>query len=298
MIALTQVLVEYSLIIPVLKYSEQEIKFSLPYFALLVLSTVLIAAGGYVINDYADVEIDKINKPDRLIIGKYISLSRALNIYTSLTLLGISLALFIALHVDLYVLVFIQVIVAGLLYFYAFNYKRQLLIGNIVIALLSGLTILLPFIYEAIAEVKALSCKYVYFDIAYIYAGFAFITTFIREIIKDAEDIEGDQTAHCQTLPIVIGIKFTKFILTFLLSLTLAGIAYFQYRLFLLNEDIYSQVYVVLFLQLPILLLIYKLVKAKYKNDFAFSSLLIKLIMLTGILSLPILFILIYQLSA
>ncbi|OFY97087.1 MAG: hypothetical protein A3K10_06765 [Bacteroidetes bacterium RIFCSPLOWO2_12_FULL_31_6] len=297
MIALTQVLLEYSLIIPVLKYNNQEIQFTFPYFALLVLSTVLIAAGGYIINDYADVEIDKINKPEKLVIGKHISLNRALNIYAFLSLIGIALALFIALHVQFYVLVFIQVIVAGLLYFYAFNYKSQFLIGNIIIALLAALTILLPFIYETIAEVKQLSFKYIYFDIAYIYAGFAFLTTLIREIIKDAEDIEGDQTANCQTLPIVIGINFTKIILTFLLCILLVSITYFQYQLYLLNQDVYSQVYIILFIQFPILFLIFKLLKAQAKYEFSFASLIIKLIMLAGTLSLPILFILIYKLS-
>lgn len=298
MLALTQALVEYSLIIPVLKYNEQDIQFTLPCFALLALSTVLIAAGGYVINDYADIDIDKINKPEKLVVGKSISTKNVLNIYAALTLSGIGIALYLALHVQLYALVFIQVIVAGLLYFYAFNYKRQLLIGNIIVSLLSALSVLLPFIYEAIAEVKFLSFKYIYFDIAYIYSSFAFITTLCREIIKDAEDIEGDRLAGCKTLPIMLGINTSKAILSILLLITFISIAYLQYYLYSLNEDKFSQAYISLFIQLPILFLMYKLIVSREKRDFSFSSLLIKLIMLSGILSMPILFVLIYNLSA
>ena len=294
MIALTQIVVEYSLIIPVLKYDQQEIQFPVFYFGLLVLSTVLIAAGGYIINDYSDVEMDKINKPDKVVVGKYLSLQETLNIYTAITLLGIIIALYLALQVQLYVLVFIQVLVAGLLYFYAINYKRQLLIGNIIISLLSALTVILPFIYEAVAEAKQVSAIYIYCDIIFIYAGFSFITTLIREIIKDIEDMQGDQMVDCKTLPIVIGINYSKIILLILLQLTLGSIAFLQHKLYSLNEDIFSQVYIGLFIQIPILFLIHRLVKAKDKKDFSFASLLIKLIMLSGILSMPVLFVLIY----
>jgi 4-hydroxybenzoate polyprenyltransferase len=297
MIALTQLLAEYSLIIPVLEYNNQQLQFSVFHFSLLVLSTVLIAAGGYVINDYADMEIDKVNKPDKLIVGKHISKPKVLNIYAALTITGIAIALYLALHVNLYELVFIQVIVAGLLYFYAFYYKRELLLGNIIISLLSGLTIILPFLYEMMAEINQLSTQYIYFDIAFIYAGFAFITTLIREIIKDAEDMEGDRLAGCNTLPIAAGLKITKLTVSILLLLTFCVIAYFQYYLYTLNEDTFSQFYISVFIQAPLLFLLYKLVVAKEKKEFGFSSKLIKLIMLSGILSMPVLFVFMYQLS-
>lgn len=295
MIILTQFLVEYSLVIPILKFNQSEFQFSIFNFCLLVLSTVLIAAGGYIINDYADVEIDRINKPERMVIGKFISPKKAINLYSVFTVLGISIALYLAFEVQLYELVYIHVIVSGLLYFYAFNYKRQLLFGNIIVALLSATTVMLPSIYEAIAEVKQLSVSYIYFDIVFIYAGFAFVTTLIREIIKDAEDIEGDQLAECKTLPIVIGATATKIVLLTLLMATFSSIAYFQYQLYTLNLDRLSQIYIILFIQLPILFLIYKLSRAKEKKDYSFASLLIKIIMLFGMLSMPVLFVRAYN---
>ena len=283
--ALTMFLVKWCITDPLLGFEQIIPAFSNLSFGLLVLSTLLIAAGGYVVNDYLDTDIDEINKSDKTIVGKTISKNAAWNIYVGLSLAGLLAAALPAYEIGNINYVLIQVVSGGLLWFYSYNYKRQLLIGNIVISVLSAVIIFLPVYYEAMAEEKLYNIISVNFFFVKAYTAFAFLTTFSREIIKDMEDMEGDKSAGCRTFPIVAGIVPAK-ILAILFSLVVIAavgyIQYFQYQ----SQDYISMIYFLVAVQLPSIWLVIKTIRAKEKNDFRFASRLSKLVMLGGILSM------------
>ncbi len=112
------------------------------------------------------------------------------------------------------------------------------------------------------------------------------LTTFLREVVKDAEDMEGDLDSNCNTIPIVLGIPKTKVLLAAIAMITLSALAYLSF-LQLSGGDTIAFLYVTVLLNLPLLLMIYRIITAKEKKDYSFISLLIKLIMLFGVLSIP-----------
>lgn len=282
-------LVKWCLIDTLLGFGGIVPAFSNLGFSLLVISTVLIAAGGYVVNDYLDTDIDEINKSDKIIVGNAISKKAAWNSYVALSLAGLLAAALPAWEIGNVNYVLIQVISGGLLWFYSYSYKRQILIGNLVVSGLSAIVVLLPFYYEAMAEDKLYYTDSVNFHFLKVgivaYTMFAFLTTFSREIIKDMEDMEGDKSAGCKTFPIVAGIVPAKILAILFSFLVMAAVGYFQYLLY--EEDDYiSLIYFLVAVQLPTLWLVIKTACAKEKNDFHFASTLSKVVMVGGILSM------------
>ncbi len=163
------------------------------------LSGALTASAGNVINDYFDINIDKINRPNRTLPKGKLTLKEALIFYFLLTVLALLFSVFISL------IAFLEVFfVASLLFFYSYKIKKLPLIGNFVVAFLTGFA----FIYGAIAvnNVRA----------AIIPATFAFLINFIREIVKDMQDIEGDKQQGIHTYPAVYGFKKTKTVIVFI----------------------------------------------------------------------------------
>lgn len=200
---------------------------------LLIVATVCIAAGGYVINDYFDVKIDRINRPDDMVVTRHITRDGAMRLFQILTAIGVVAGLVTAWWAKSWTLMMIFVVIPGLLWFYSASYKRQLLVGNVVVAFMSALVPLLV----AIANADYLRHLYgenlAYTPIAghlYVWLGgfglFAFLITLVREIVKDMQDIQGDQEMECRTMPIVWGVQATKIIATVVLLLTAALIAY------------------------------------------------------------------------
>ncbi|GAB2601540.1 geranylgeranylglycerol-phosphate geranylgeranyltransferase [Spirosoma areae] len=232
---------------------------------LLSLSTVCIAAGGYIINDYFDVKIDLVNKPERVVIGRYLKRRMAIGVHQVLNVLGCLIGLYLSKWVFL-----ADVLAVSLLWFYSATFKRQPLIGNIVIALLTALSlIVLAIYYRQNAEMLL------------IYAFFSFGISLIREIIKDMQDIRGDARFGCRTLPIVWGLRRTKYLLyvligAFVCSLFVIAISLQNFRL---NT-------IFLLLLIPIAWLIYRLVLADTRRDFGYLSGLCKLIIFLGVLSM------------
>jgi len=279
------ILVKWCITDPLLSFEQIIPAFSSLGFALLVLSTLLIAAGGYVVNDYLDTDIDEINKSDKMIIGKTISKNAAWNLYVGLSLAGLASAVLPAYQIGNVNYVLVQVISGGLLWFYSYSYKRQLLVGNIVISALSAVIVFLPVYYEAMAEEKLYGTISVNFFFVKAYVAFAFLTTFSREIIKDMEDVEGDKSAGCRTLPIVAGIVPAKTLAIFFSVSVMAAVGYIQYYQYE-AQDYISLVYFLVAVQMPSLWLVIKTAGAKQKNDFRFASRLSKLVMLGGILSM------------
>ena len=215
------------------KFQEQ-----MPWWvlSLLIVSVICVAAGGYVINDYFDVKIDRINRPDELIITRIISRDAAMRWFQALTAIGIVAGLAVAWWARSWNLLFIYIVIPGLLWFYSSSYKRMLLVGNLIVAFISALVPLL------VAIINADYLKHLYNDALaytpivgqlYVWLGgfalFSFLLTWARELIKDIEDIEGDREMECRTMPIVWGEKASKVIVTILVLATIAMIAYLAY---------------------------------------------------------------------
>ncbi|MDR2684996.1 MAG: geranylgeranylglycerol-phosphate geranylgeranyltransferase [Prevotellaceae bacterium] len=291
-IVLIQCLVYFSVITPILqKYGLQPL---LPnfHFWLLVFAAVLIAAGGYVINDYFDLKIDRINRPEKMIVGEQISKKTTMSLYIGLTFIGVMLGVIVAILLKNSTLGFIFVITAGMLWFYSASYKRQFLIGNLLVALMAALLLIIVLIAESSMQIAFYSGNLLrqtpvlqeLYHWVCGFAMFAFIFTLIREIIKDMEDINGDREMECRTLPIVWGETNAKIIVTILLSITLI-VLYFIVNKFSypINSSI-SLKYFIFGIALPSFLAIFFLWYKKNENCYKNSGNLIKFIMLIGIL--------------
>lgn len=235
---------------------------------LVSFSTAIIAAGGYIINDYYDIKIDYINKPDRVVIGKTIPRRFAILFHTLFSLLGVAIGFFIGWQIGL-----INFLSAFLLWWYSNNLKRLPFVGNFSIAVLTALSILIvAFIFSH------------NISLLIIYALFAFFMTLIREVVKDMEDLKGDSTFGCKTLPIVWGIRGTKqflytIILVFATSVVVVDLLYTSL----------PSIYLLGFLFPLLLVFVVQLYRADTIRDFSWLSSFCKLIMLLGILSMALL---------
>lgn len=296
-IALTQYAIRFGIIYPFLSQAGMDLFMPEKLFALLVLATVLIAASGYIINDYFDIKVDYLNRPRRLVVGKTIKRRHAMALHLVINGVAIFIAAYVAYKIGHPLLVLFQLVSAALLWFYSVTFKKQILIGNLIIA---SLTALVPFTagYYEIAvmfdEVSSLgdydiNLTSLLFSIKYLlywiigYSIFAFLLTLIREIVKDMEDIEGDKEFGCKTLPIVYGIPKAKNIAIFLTLLMLSAIAALE-TIQAISRDWISLAYFFIFISLPLLYILYRLFKAKNKKDFFIISQSIKVCMLFGIL--------------
>jgi len=231
----------------------------------LSLSTVIIAAAGYIINDYYDVKIDLINKPERVVIGKDVARRYALLFHSLLSMIGVALGFLLGWKIGV-----INFFSAFLLWWYSNDLKRQPFIGNFVVALLTGLSIFLVNILY-----------HVHSPLVTIYALFAFAMTLVREIVKDAEDLKGDNTFGCKTLPIIWGVRKTKIFLYFLITLFFISVIGIN-QLF---EQL-PMYYFFTFLFAPLVLLVIWLIRADTSKDFHKVSQWCKVIMLLGISSM------------
>ena len=196
------------------------IGFADPYFLLLMLSVVLIGASGNIINDYFDLKADRVNKPERLIIDKYIKRRWAIILNWTFNGIGFLIALYLSYRLNNWWIASISFLSINLLYFYSAVYKRKLITGNIIVAFLTALVPLYVFVYGAFSSFND-SGPFGNNDQIFVadnilaivvYCGFAFLLNLIREIIKDMADVKGDLLLQSQTLPIHFGFKKTKLI--------------------------------------------------------------------------------------
>lgn len=235
---------------------------------LLILATVILTAAGYMINDYYDVKIDYINKPNEVIIGKGMKRRVAIFFHTVLNFTGIGIAWMVYPRIG--VIFFIS---AFLLWLYSNSLKRLPLVGNFVVALLTGTAIWMIGYYYQKAELLVLT-----------YAIFAFFINLIREIIKDIEDRQGDRKHGCRTLPIVIGFRNTKRVI---FVIAIAFVCAILIVTFKINNP--SLFYYFGGLSFLFFLFMYKIYVADRKAHFTQLSILSKLLMLTGIISMGLL---------
>jgi 4-hydroxybenzoate polyprenyltransferase len=249
-------------------------------------ASVVIAAAGYIINDYFDLNIDRINKPERLIVQNIIRRRWTIVWHFFLSMAGIAIGFFLDFTTKVTLLGFSNLICACLLFIYSISLKKKLLAGNVLISLLTAWTVLVVIWCEI----------YFFFDprdlntpkiarITMLYAGFAFVITLIREAVKDMEDIEGDRIYGCKTMPIVWGINASKIYSAVWLTILIVAIFALQFYVLQFHWWI-SAVYCLVFILVPLTIIFAKLFKAQTPKDFHKLSSLVKMVMLTGILSM------------
>jgi 4-hydroxybenzoate polyprenyltransferase len=282
LMAFTMYSFRFFVIIPILRFSGSSSAVQEIYFFLIVLSVLLIAAGGYVINDYYDIEIDSVNKPEKMVVGAILSKEKAYLLFHFLSFTGILLSFFLSFFAGIKYIAIIHTGCALLLWLYAWKLKKILLAGNILISLLCVVTMFVTVIYDDNAW-KAEPVKILLAG----YCTFAFLMSFIREMIKDMEDIKGDLAGGCQTLPIVTSQGIAKAIVAAFILITIILLAYVQ-LLQCESNDLKSMSYITVMLQVPLVYLLIRVVKSDDKAGFHFCSLFAKLIMLAGILSMPV----------
>jgi len=294
-IAATQYAMRYLLMEPLLPSATFELQFGGMQFALLVISTMAIAAAGYIINDYFDTQADLINKPKRVVVGIKISRRMAMFLHAGLNIIGVGIGIYLSFYIKLPSLSLVFIIATGLLWFYSTNYKRQFLVGNLSVAFLTGLVPLMVVLFEIpllnreYGEVMIRNNASFNYIFAWVsaFSFFAFLTTLIREVIKDAEDFEGDNAYGMKTIPIVLGSFWTKFLLVTLISGTVFMLIalLLKYIVFSVEPmDYISLVYFALSLVIPLILLAVQVISANGKKGYKRASSFIKLVMLAGIL--------------
>lgn len=273
-------------------------------FGLSVLVMVLLAAAGNIINDYFDVRVDRINKPEKVIVGKLVKRRVAMITHHSFNALAVIIGFYLAWDSGQYLIALLPILMGTLLWFYSLNFKKLPWIGNFVVALLVGVVPIWAGIFEiplmTEAHTKALLVNSP--DQLYISQGFyglvlwlwvigvsifAFWLTLIREVVKDLEDIRGDHMAGFRTLPIVWGIKKTKVYVYCLYTVFTIGL-FWATPLFIeytngINVSWPYWVILILGVGIPALVSFVSVFRGTKKSHFKKASVAIKVIMLSGI---------------
>ncbi|MEI2737312.1 MAG: geranylgeranylglycerol-phosphate geranylgeranyltransferase [Chitinophagaceae bacterium] len=284
--ALTQVLFQFCIYHTL--YKDNIPGNDLTSFILLVFASLFIAAAGYIINDYFDINIDEVNKPDKMVVDKVIHRRWAIAWHFMLSASGIILTVLALPFLQKWYLVLANVLCVALLWFYSTNFKKSLLTGNIVISLLTAWTILIIFFSKfdiADAFGAGNTSNHKFFRLAILYAGFAFIISLIREAIKDMEDMPGDSKYGCRTMPIVWGVNATKVYVAVWLVVLIAVLIVLQ--IYVLQFKWWLAIsYSVPAIIFPLIVILFKLRRSVTTEDFHNLSNMTKLVMLTGILSM------------
>lgn len=288
-VAVTQFLIQHLVLVPAFEQANLSPALDLVHFGLLALSTVLIAASGYVINDIIDYEIDKVNKPEKLFINRLIPMQTAKIYYWSLVAIGFFISLYLAIYIENLPLLSLYPAAVLLLFCYSKYFKQRVLIGNIVVSIFCAFVAGIVWFaerhtYAELWENDPNAAQYLQFILAF-YLIFAFLSTMFREIVKDVEDTEGDRLYECRTLPIVYGVQVSKVVaaifgllLVAFLGLTIQQLLHYGNKIGLL--------FLIVAILAPLLFALFRLAKATNSKDFARLSSLTKLIMLAGLLLL------------
>lgn len=236
-----------------------------PFLLLIIVSTNLIAAAGYIINDYYDVKIDYINRPDKVVVGRYLKRRMAIAAHSVLNFAGIGLGFLVHWKIGL-----LNFTCAFFLWLYSNHLKRFPLIGNITIGLLTSAALLVIAFYFQSNK-----------DLIYMYALFAFSISFIREIIKDMEDLKGDMNFGSKTLPIIWGIRRTKFFIYIISGFFITGYVFYIVSL---SHPVLTTYFILLII--PVVYFFHKLHIADTKKEYSYLTNYCKLLMFSGVLSM------------
>lgn len=282
MIALMQVLIKYGLLVPL------GIATSLSHgqFTILVLASVCIAAGGNIINDIYDVQTDRINKPDKMIVGRKISEKNADRYYFLVTITGVGMGFYISNVVGHPGFAAVFIIIAALLYLYATYVKGMLLLGNLLVSLLVAFSLFIIILFDIFPAITTnISEPQLYAATVILhYALFAFFLNFIREIVKDLQDVNGDKNAGHNTLPIAIGRKRACYIVFVLISIAICAVIQYMY-IFLYPYQIVV-LYILLLVVAPLLYVAVKAWSAETKPQLSRISVVLKGVMFSGMCSI------------
>lgn len=294
-IALTQALFFYCIVQPEFEDAAKQANLHPPYIWWMILSSILIAAAGYIINDYFDLNIDRINKPDKLVVERVIRRRWTIIWHLVFSVIGVLIGVYIDWKTNVRFLGLANLACVVLLFVYSISLKKKLLSGNVLISLLTAWTIFVI----TWCEVNQLSVVQPRFDAeriikwAFVYGGFAFIISLIREVIKDMEDIEGDRKYRCRTMPIVWGLNVSKvFTAVWLVVLMAAILILLVYILrFVYRTDAsagwwFGFIYSVVLVLAPLAWILRHLFRAQSAADFHRLSSMVKLVMLSGIFSM------------
>lgn len=257
-------------------------------YILLVIATVCIAAGGYVINNIMDQDTDEIAKPQNRVVGVSITETVAYNWYIGLTIVGVGIGFYLSNVIYKPTFASMFILVATLLYMYATSFKQIPVLGNVVVALMLSTSIIIIGLFDILPAIdidNRFRMKEA-FDILMHYAIFAFIINLIREIVKDMEDMDGDYQSGINTLPIAIGVQKTKIIVGVLTVISIGILAYY------VNSNLFELDYVVYYAMIlivgPLIYFGVKLLNAATKKEFHHLSLVLKIILFFGILSVAV----------
>ena len=318
-IALTMYLMRWGILKPFAEVHQLESQITELNFFLLVLSVVFVAAGGYLINDYFDLKIDRINKPEKIVVGRFIKRRVAIVLNWVLNAIGFFIGFYVSYTIGLWQLCFIHLFLIFSLWFYSTEFKRQLIIGNFIISMAVALVPFTVALYEIPAlefyyapKIIKIAQDYAEVDqkikieigetlmeldedprVAYAkfrrnlfywilaFSGFAFLLSFSREITKDAADIEGDETFRCKTIPIVFGTKNTKIIVS-IIYLLVIGLLITAQQMFL--KDKWTFLYVIVLLVPMLIFAMISTIRANNQLGFQRASSINKLASVIGIL--------------
>ena len=287
-IALTQLLFEYGIYEKVYKVTDTGGGGS-RQFLLIVIASVLIAAAGYIINDYFDLNIDQVNKPGKVVVNLIISRRWVIFWHMFLSLIGFFFTVLALPMAGYWHLVLANLLSIILLWFYSTNFKKQLLIGNIVISVLTAWVIVIIYLSKYPLHISRLldidHNEIRLFRFTVLYAGFAFVISLVREVIKDMEDMEGDRKYGCRTMPIVWGVNASKVFVAVWLIVLIAALIILQLYAVPFGWW-YSIGYCVLLIIVPLIWILVKLFRAQSPADFHLLSTVVKLVMFTGIVSM------------
>ncbi|WP_348822285.1 geranylgeranylglycerol-phosphate geranylgeranyltransferase [Flavobacterium aestuarii] len=286
MLALMQLLFRYGFL------NFQSIPLALndwQYF-FLVLATVMIAAGGYIINNIMDQSTDNDNKPHQVVVGKSISETQAYNIYFFVNVLGVGSGFYLSNVIEKPGFAAIFIVISATLYLYATSLKQMLLIGNFVVALLLAFSVIIIGVFDLLPAINPENkiAMAELFSILLDYAIFAFVINFIREIVKDLEDVNGDYNQGMNTLPIALGIQRTSKIVLGLSMIPLVMVV-FYIKTYIFANDLYTAtIYALIFIVAPLIYFAVKMADAKKSQDFHHLSMVLKLIILSGLFSIAV----------
>jgi 4-hydroxybenzoate polyprenyltransferase len=295
-IALTQSLFYYAVVLPVLPntYYSFSKKLTPHVFVMLVLASVFIAAAGYIINDYFDINIDRVNKPGKMVVEKIIKRRWAIIWHIMLTSAGLALSLYVSLHTSLIIFV-ANIGCALLLWVYSTTFKKKLLSGNIIISLLTAWVIVVLYFAVNTAYLNPLSqpkeiiaAMNQIFKFGAVYAGFAFIISLIREVVKDIEDIEGDEKYGCKTMPVVWGIPASKVFVGVWAVVLIGTVGVIIAYLLQKGWWLYAA-YSFLLIILPLVNILRQFYKAQNTGEYHAISTKVKMAMFAGIMSMLLL---------
>ncbi len=261
-------------------------------FVLLLFVAIALTAAGNVINDYFDQKVDRINKPDEVIVGKTVKRRVAIVMHQVLNFLAIMFSTILSFKTSYWWPMLLTIFIATILWWYSPVFKKKVFIGNFIVALC---TASVP-IWTAIYEIDALQNYYadmlikseVFFKklwiVILIISAFAFLLTLIREAIKDMQDMQGDILGEYNTLPIAYGVAKTKVYVFVLMFLFMLGIFFAASHM----QTVTNQAMLSASLIIPAIFTSWKIRKAETSVDFSACSRYIKLIVVIGLLMLTI----------